>query len=143
MRRVSIAVMLLLVGATMAAGQNAPKRPALPADLEKYVGEYPADLMKVGSVKSRLRTLLGKSYPDFVVSIDVQGAMTREGNFLLASGCMPHACTINEAAFAIDLKNRRLHAVIYEKDSPAKFFNEDKVSTPEVLVNWVKALNEM
>ncbi len=61
--------------------------------------------------------------------IQVQAPMTKVGDFLLASGCMPHVCTINEAAFAIDLKIKRIHAAIYEKDSPTKYFNEDKAPT--------------
>jgi hypothetical protein len=118
-------------------------RPELPNDLTQYVGEYPVTLMKIASVKRRLQTLLGKSYSDFEISIDVQSAVTRDGDFLLASGCMPHACTINEAAFVIDLKNRRIHAALYEKDAPAKYFNEDKAATPQVLIDWVRSLTEM
>lgn len=123
--------------------QTTVKRPALPGNLTTYIGEYPATLMKVAPVKSRLRTLLGKRYSDFNLSIDVQSVITRDGDFLLASGCMAHACTINEAAFAIDLKNKRIHAVIYEKDAAAKFFNEDKAATPQILLEWVKSLSEM
>jgi hypothetical protein len=56
----------------------------------------------------------------------------------LASGCLAHACTINEAAFVIDLKNKRIHAVIYDVDKPAQYFNEDKAPTPQILLDWIK-----
>jgi hypothetical protein len=114
------------------------RRPALPSNLSTYVGKYPVTLIKVASVKSRLRSLLGESYSDFNTSIDVQHQITRDGDFLFASGCMAHSCTTNEAAFVIDLKNKRIHAVIYERDADTRFFNEDKAATPQVLLDWIK-----
>lgn len=131
------AIALFALSIVAASAQSAPKRPALPSNLSTYIDEYPVKLMKVPAVKARLRTLLGKRYADFDVSISVQSPMTKVGDFLLASGCMPHACTITEAAFAIDLVNKRIHAVIYDKDNPALYFNEDKKPTPQALKDWV------
>ncbi|PYS86132.1 MAG: hypothetical protein DMF62_16895 [Acidobacteria bacterium] len=128
---------LVIVSAVSFAAQPSRRSPALPANLSKYIDEYPVKLMKVPAVKARLKTLLGKRYGDFDISIAVQSPMTKVGDFLLASGCMPHVCTINEAAFAIDLVNKRLHAVIYEKENPPLYFNEDKKPTPQVLKDWV------
>lgn len=125
-----------------AAPPAAASRRALPSDLERYVDEYPEELRKLPAITARLRTLLGKQYSDFVASIQVQGPTTKVGDFLLAHGCLPHACTISEAAFAIDLKNKRIHAAIFDKDSPAKFFNEDKAPTPQVLLDWVRELEK-
>lgn len=139
--RNSVFLLGILAISTAAAAAQAARRPALPRNLPAYVGEYPDKLMKVPSVKSRLKTLLGKRYSDFDGSISVQHTITTEGDFLFASGCMAHACTINEAAFVIDLKNKRIHAVIYERDAPAKFFNEDKAATPQILLDWVKELD--
>src|SRR4030095_4971002 len=89
----------LLLFTVQASAQAPAKRPPLPADLAKYVDEYPVELMKVPAVKSRLKLLLGKRYADFDVSISVQAPMKMDGDFLFASGCMAHACTIMEAAF--------------------------------------------
>jgi hypothetical protein len=136
----SIVVMAISTG--VATGQPA-RRPALPRNLIQYVGEYPVELMKVRSVKIRLKNLLGKSYYDFDTSISVQHLMTKEGDLLFATGCMAHACTINEAAFAIDLKHKRIHAVIFEKDAAPRFFNEDRAPTPQILLDWVKELDAM
>lgn len=136
--------LFILLGLTMiltSAGMaQTVAKPALPGNLIKYEGQYPADLMKVTPVKARLKTLLGKRYRDFEVSISVQGAITKVGDFLFSSGCQPHACTISEAAFVIDLKNKRIHVAIYENDVPTKFFNEDKAPTPQVLLDWVEEL---
>ena len=137
---ITICMMMIAVCVGVAAAQTTPKRPALPANLSKYVDEYPVELMKVPAVKSRLKTLLGKRYSDFVVSIDVQSPMKMDGDFLFANGCMPHACTIMEAAFVIDVKNKRIHAVLYEKDKPPLYFNEDKAPTPQVLIDHVAEL---
>lgn len=136
-RKAPFLVGILAILTVAAAAQTATRRPTLPRNLVTYVGEYPVKLMKVPSVKSRLRSLLGKSYSDFTTSIDVQHQITRDGDFLFASGCMAHSCTINEAAFVIDLKNKRIHAVIYEEDAAPRFFNEDKAATPQVLLDWI------
>lgn len=132
---------IIAFSAIAAAAQTSTRRPALPANLARYVDEYPVKLMKVPAVRARLKALLGNRYADFDTSISVQHTMTRDGDFLFASGCTPHACTISEAAFVIDLKNRRIHAVMYEKDEPPRFFNEDKTATPKILLDWVAELN--
>ena len=138
-RRSLIVASVFSISIAVAAAQTA-KRPELPRNLNVYVDEYPDKLMRVPAVKSRLRTLLGRRYSDFNLSISVQAPITQKGDFLLASGCIPHACTITEAAFAIDLKNRRIHAVLYEKDEAPRYFNEDKAPTPQVLLDWVAEL---
>ena len=132
--------MLIVLLAAASIAQIPTKRLPLPPDLANYVDKYPVELMKVKSLKSRLQTLLGKHYSDFVVSIDVQSPLKMVGDFLFANGCMPHACTINEAAFVIDMKNKRIHAVLYEKDKPPLYFNEDKAPTPQVLIDHVAEL---
>lgn len=142
MKKIFVLLGLMMILSVSAVAQTAAKRPALPTNLASYINEYPVTLMKVKSVKTRLKTLLGKRYSDFVLSIQVQSPMTKVGDFLLASGCMPHVCTINEAAFAIDLKIKRIHAAIYEKDRPTKYFNEDKAPTPQILLDWVEELRK-
>lgn len=137
----SIVAGLLAISAVAATAQTASRRPALPRNLTSYVGEYPVKLMKVSSVRNRLRSLLGKHYSDFDTSISVQDTMKIAGDFLFAWGCMPHLCIDNKAAFAIDLKNKRIHAAIYEEDAETEFFNEDKAPTPQILLDWVKELN--
>ena len=138
--RVATCLTLVVVILAAATAQTTPKRPPLPSNLAKYVDQYPVELMKVPAVKSRLKALLGKHYADFVVSIDVQSPMKMVGDFLFANGCMPHACTIMEAAFVIDVKNKRVHAVLYEKDKPPLYFSEDKAPTPQVLIDHVAEL---
>ena len=143
MKKLLILLGLVMILSIAMMAQTAAKRPVLPSNLAKYIDQYPDKLMKVVSVKARLKTLLGKRYADFVISIQVQSPMTKVGDFLFARGCMPHVCTINEAAFVIDLKNKRIQAAIYEKDRPTKFFNEDKAPTPQILLDWVEELKKM
>jgi hypothetical protein len=131
---------LAVSAAAVASQAPSTRRPALPSNLGKYVDQYPVELMKVPAVKSRLKVLLGKRYSDFVYSIDVQSPMKMDGDLLFANGCMAHACTVNEAAFVIDLKNKRIHAVLYEKDKPPMYFNEDKAPTPQILIDHVADL---
>ena len=125
------------VAAGSANARTTVQRPALPNELTSYVGQYPAKLMKVASVKSRLMSLLGKSFAYFNDSISVQSEISKQGDFLLASGCMAHMCASNGAAFVIDLENKRIHAAIYEEGETPQFFNEDTVPTPQILLNWM------
>ena len=119
------------------------KKPALPTNLVKYVDKYPDDLLKVASVKTRLKTLLGKKYSTFDQYIATQMPLKMVGDFLVGSGCLPHSCTISEAAFAIDVKNKRIHAVIYNQNIAPKYYNEDNASTPQALIDWVEDLKKM
>jgi hypothetical protein len=141
MKKIFTCFLLVLALCLMAGAQT--KRPPLPSNLTKYVDEYPVELMKVRAMKTRLRTLLGKQYSTFDEYLTVQVPIKQVGDFLFASGCLPHSCTISEAAFAIDVKNKRIHAVIYDKDEKPKFYNEDKSQTPEVLLTWLKELTGM
>lgn len=134
----AVSFILIAFCFTISAQTNKTSRPALPNNLAKYVDEYPDKLMKVAAVKTRLKTLLGKNYSKFDSYITVQSPMNQVGDFLFASGCLPHSCTISEAAFAIDMKNKRIHAVIYNQNLKPKFFNEDKAETPQVLLDWLK-----
>lgn len=141
MKQISAILFITIALCLTATAQT--KKPALPSNLAKYVDEYPVKLMKVPSVKTRLKTLLGKKYATFDRYIGVQSPITQVGDFLFAHGCLPHSCTISEAAFAIDLKNKRIHAVIYEQNIAPKFFNEDKAKTPQVLLDWIQELKGM
>lgn len=136
MRKISAIFLITLAFCFTASAQA--KKPALPSNLAKYVDEYPEKIIKVAAVKSRLKTLLGKNYSKFDSYITVQSPMKQVGDFLFASGCLPHSCTISEAAFVINMKNKRFHAVIYEVNKTPKYFNEDKTETPQVLLDWVK-----
>src|SRR6186997_3237759 len=78
--RVFFAVGLFALSVAVATAQTAPKRPALPSNPSRYVDEYPVKLMKVPAVKTRLKTLLGKRYADFDISIAVQSPMTKVVN---------------------------------------------------------------
>jgi hypothetical protein len=134
-----VLLIVFLCGIVIAVNaQPSTRRPALPVNLAKFVDKYPGDLMLVPAVKTRMRALLGKRYSEFVQSIDVQAPMTKVGDFLLGSGCLPHSCTINEAAFAVDIVNKRVHAAIFVKDKSTAYFNEDKKPTPQVLLDWSK-----
>lgn len=137
-----LAILFITLAFCFSASAQA-KKPALPTNLAKYVDKYPDDLLKVASVKTRLKTLLGKKYSTFDRYIATQMPLKMVGDFLVGSGCLPHSCTISEAAFAIDVKNKRIHAVIYEQNITPKYFNEDNAATPQALIDWVEDLKKM
>lgn len=118
------------------------KHAPLPADLIKYVGEPPGDLMNNPAVEARMKPLLGKEFSNFWEYMAVQNSVEQKGDFLYATGCASGLCTILETALLIDLESNRVHAMIFQSGEPVQFFNEDGVDTPQLLIDRAKELGE-
>src|SRR5258706_10290847 len=138
-----LALILLLPAAA-----QAQKRPALPAKLEAYEGQYPDSFMKLPAVRTRLRTLLGQYYSDFVERTGVQGEFKRDGDFLSVTSLMPHMGGREDAILVIDLKTKTLHCGVFSDGTtgfnPGKKkkkkgllkFSETPAKMPDILTNW-------
>jgi hypothetical protein len=117
------------------AGQsNGPR--ASTSDLERYAGQYPSALFKgVPSLKTRLRQILGVNYKSFFDRLQVEMPIERDGNTLVARGCMAHQCTIEEAILVIDLADGEPYCAIKSTDYGTGFktFAKDKTRVPDAL----------
>jgi len=122
--------------------QTKEKKPALPKDIARFENEYPMDLFKVPAVKTRLRTLLGKSYNSFMEAIDTQEAMEKSDNLLVGKGCAKGLCTIYEAMIVIDLSSKTIHGGIVNTSAKTKYrsFSEAPNDKPALLENWANQL---
>lgn len=109
-------------------------------NLSKSEGQYPFELFKNKTVKSRMKKLLGKNYSIFFDSFETQAPFKKKGNFLFSSGCLIHACGHLESAIAIDPVANTIHLGIFRQDEAAKTFNENKRKTPKILTAWLKNL---
>lgn len=130
------------------AATQAQKRPALPAKLEAYEGQYPDRFMKLPAVRTRLRALLGKYYDDFVERMGVQGEFERTGDLLSVEGLMPHMGGSEDAILVIDLKTKTLHCGVFsdgttgfnfgknKKKKGLLKFSETPASMPDILATW-------
>jgi hypothetical protein len=106
------------------------------SDLGSYAGKYPSDLLAgVPSLKTRLRELLGANYASFTSRLQTEMPIEREGEILIARGCMAHQCTIEEAILAMDLTSSKLWVAIKSTryGGGFKIFAQDKDRVPDAL----------
>lgn len=89
------------VGAPATAAPPAAEPSTALPDLTQYVGKHPTDVFNEKLVTQKFKALLGKDYDHFFDSLSVAGDLELKGDYYFGSGCMPHVCTIEEAAFAI------------------------------------------
>jgi eukaryotic-like serine/threonine-protein kinase len=87
--------------------------PPTPFDALKLVGKHPWDMFEEADLDRRLRVLLRDEYRLFKDHLAVAGPMIREGQLVLAHGCLPHACGSEMAYIAIHFTGRELHCVIH------------------------------
>ncbi len=133
----------LFIAVTAASGvvRAQTNKPALPANLDKYVGKYPDGFLNLPAVKTRLRKLLGTRYASFVTSFAVQMPFQKVGGFLFTTGCQAHSCTLSESAIAVDIAAKTIHVGIYRQATKGKFFNEAGADTPRPIADWADELS--
>ena len=106
------------------------------SDLSSYVGKYPSDLLRgEANLKTRLRELLGANYTSFTGRLQTEMPIERDGDVLIARGCMAHQCTIEESILAINLSDGELYVAIksLRYGGGFKIFAEDKTRVPDAL----------
>ena len=109
--------------------------------LASYVGKYPSDLFRgVPSLKARLRKLLGTRYQFFFDRLQTEMPIERDGDVLIARGCMAHQCTIEEAILAVDLGSGKPYVAIKSTryGGGFKIFAEDKSRIPGALTRAMR-----
>jgi len=142
MKRAFVLVVLVIaVTAAASSVANAQiNKPALPANLDKYVGKYPDGFLNLPAVKTRLRKLLGSRYSAFVTSFAVQMPFQKVGGFLFTTGCQAHSCSLSESAIAVDIASKTIHVGIYRQSTKGKFYNEGGTATPRPIADWADEL---
>ena len=111
------------------------------SDLARYVGQYPSALLKgVPSLTSRLRELLGANYASFTSRLQTEMPIERDGDVLVARGCMAHQCTVEEAILAVDLSDGKPYVALKSTryGGGFKIFAEDKTRVPEALTRAMR-----
>jgi hypothetical protein len=142
-QKISFIVLITLTLCIFANAQSKVKtNSSATVNFSKSEGQYPFELFKNKTVRSRIKKLLGKNYSEFFDTFETQALFKKKGNFLFSSGCLIHACGHLESAIAIDLVTNTIHIGIFRQDERAKTFNENKRKTPKVLTVWFKNLKE-
>ena len=121
-----------------AAPSAAAPSVALP-DLPRYAGKHPTDVFNEQLVVQKFKTLLGKDYDPFFESLSVAGDLELKGDYYFGSGCKPHVCTIEEAAFAIHKVTGEVLAVQLTNGKELFTFGVSSGSSlPGPLRDWYK-----
>ena len=145
MKRIIYLLLITVALSVSVFAQTAKKKvAALPTSVANLSGESSDKLLNEPVIKLRLQKLLGKkSFASFMESFETLTPITKDGNFLFASGCLIHACTHLESSIAINLKNNTIHAAIFNDDKPTRFFNERSKKSPKPIVAWANKLNDL
>jgi hypothetical protein len=144
MKKLSASMLAFFMMGAMVTSAPA-KTPGLnpePQRLESYVGKYPSDLFRgVPSLKTRLRTLLGRNYALFMGRLQTEMPIENDAGALVARGCMAHSCGVEEAVLVINLADGKLHCAILSEKFGGKFkvFSEDSAHIPGALTRAIKS----
>lgn len=106
-------------GTALREGRIQPKtQPAAPAKaLLKSVGEHPADLLDDPGVAQRLRAHWGDAAAEVSDRLGVaSGTRLVDDRYIVGHGCMPHACSVDEAFIAVDVEHGEVYAMIMRGD---------------------------
>ncbi|TXI25969.1 MAG: hypothetical protein E6Q61_01295 [Nitrosomonas sp.] len=111
-------------------------RPVVEPDTK--VGEVPYDLVRSKTWAPKFRLILGDSYDAFVERIVVSSETELEGEWVVASGLMPHNGGDDEAAFAINKRTGAVYAAMLEdgKDLSGFGFGSSWSDAPPFLQRW-------
>ncbi len=121
-----------------------PEQPASPAHqrfpvLDKYVGLHPTEIFKEPIIAQRFKTLLSANYDNFYSNLSVSTTLRAADSYYIGSGCAPHSCGTEEAAFTIDKGGLGVYAVLLLEGKQFKAFGVAKMaSLPAPLLEWVK-----
>lgn len=111
---------------------------ALP-DLSKYLGKHPTEVFKEAMVMQKFKSLLGKDYDHFMDSLSVSSELQLKGDYYFGSGCAPHVCTIEEAAFVIHKVTGDVLATQLIAGKEIKSFGVSSAGNlPGLLRDWYK-----
>lgn len=84
------------------------------ADLDKSL-DHPVSLFDVAPFYDAVRKLTGRRFEDFALRLRVAGAVEKKGDFLIGTGCQPHACDSDQGFVAIDRKTHDLYLAMSEE----------------------------
>jgi hypothetical protein len=141
MKRISFCFLMVLMCSLGFTAQTKTPNHKFPAEISKITAADSQELLENPAIKMRLKKLLGtKNYEAFTSSFETVSPVEKKGAFLFSSGCIIHGCSNAESAIAVDLTNNTIHAAIYDRTKPTKFFNENRRKTPKVIRGWANRL---
>lgn len=120
-------------GSTVATSNKWPQ-----IEPSQLIGMHPVDAVKHASIQPRLRKLLGGHYKKFSQRIAVASGVEKVGDYLVGGGCMTHACSTEEAAFAVNILTGASFAVVLSKNA-IQSYGASPRGLPAPLWDWYVA----
>lgn len=106
-------------------------------DLSSLIGQAPGVALEHATLKAKFQGLLGEKLKDFSDRLDVSSGIELQGEWLVGQGGMPHLFSIEEAAFAVNVKTTDAFAIMLREGKDISWFGAAEVSElPVPLQNW-------
>ena len=109
------------------------------AYLLKLKGQYPFDakVLETDPLKSRLKASLKGDFKLLTDRLGTSEPIEVQGDIFFTSGCMPHACTVEECAIAVDVKNDNVFVAILQDGKVSERPEKANTTAPEIFQKWV------
>lgn len=89
----------------------------------RYVGDYAGDFYSNPALSERLSTIMPQEAIDrLFVAASVGGPMVQRGEWVIATGCMPHNCDRRRGLIAIRIGDGAAGAAILFRDRPSEIY---------------------
>jgi hypothetical protein len=109
------------------------------AYLLKLKGQYPFDakVLETDPLKSRLKAALKGDFKLLTERLQTSDPIEVQGDIFFTAGCMPHACSVEECAIAVDVKNDNVFVAILQDGKISERPEKANTTAPEVFKKWV------
>lgn len=92
---------------------------------------HPMDFFDNDAVYDMAMILAGSHFSEFVRGLSVASAPERKGSFLVAAGCVPHACGVAGSLMIVDPKAHEIYAATKTGDGPVLFWPSKRREWPK------------
>lgn len=114
-------------------------KPNSAVDYSKYLGRQPAEIFDEPNIASKFKAILSKDYDEFVDGLSVATQIELKKDYYFGSGCAPHVCSIEEAAFAINKSTEQIFAVQLTGGDSFRIYGASSGNAlPEPLRDWYR-----
>lgn len=106
-------------------------------------GKYPyeTNLFENEPMKTRLETIMGGKYIDFLQRMEVETPIQVNGDIVFMSGFMKHSGGEEEAAIVVDVKQNLIWTLILENGKDMNIFKDDRdVRMPDIFILKIQQL---
>lgn len=106
-------------------------------DLSALTGQAPSAAIEHVALKAKFQGILGDKFNDFNERLNVSSGIEQQGEWLVGEGGMPHLFSIEEAAFAVNIKTGEVFAIMLTDGKDITWFGTSEISElPMPLQNW-------